>query len=135
VGVGFALALFSPSEASAKFVLITSGETITHIGDVTPQTKMGPAGVKVGYKYNYYGVFWIDLWTSGGTYCVYEDKKYGPISSAEAAQLLGKSESDLSSPFLYRFPLGWLILGPLILIAAMVKIASLTSGRSNESEA
>jgi hypothetical protein len=129
-GAVCALALLSPSAASAKIVLITTGETITHVGDITPtpQMKPGTANIKVGYKYNYYGLFWIDMWTSGGAYCVYEGKQYNPISEAEAAQLLGKSESELSAPFLYRVPLGWLILGPILLLAVIGKVVS--RGRS-----
>ena len=69
---------------------------------------------QVGYKYGYWGVFWIDLWTHDGTYCLYEGDRYKPIEPAEAARLLGKSEGELSKPFLYRVPLGWFLFPPLL---------------------
>src|SRR5262245_22464224 len=112
-----ALALLSPTTASAKgIVIVTWGETITPAGTATAQVKHSHASRNVGYKWGYFGVFWIDLWTHEGTYCVYSGDRYSPISSAEAARLLGKNESDLTTPFLYRWPLGWLIIGPLIVL-------------------
>jgi hypothetical protein len=116
-----ALALLSPAVASAKgFVLVTWGETITRIGTASAQAKQAHVSSNVGYKYRYFGVFWVDLWTHGGTYCVYDGKLYEPISSAEAARLLGKSESELGAPFFYHVPLGWMIFGPLIVIGIIV---------------
>lgn len=111
----------SPGQASAKrgIVLITTGETITHVGDVSGSSKL-PANVnKVGYRYNYYGIFWIDFWTSDGTYCVYEGEQSRSITPSEAALLLGKKESDLSRPFLYRYPLGLLIVGGLAVLGIL----------------
>ena len=58
----------------------------------------------------------------GGEYCVYEDQRYRVITLAEAAQLLGKSESQLGKPFLYRIPLGWLIFGPIFGLAIFASV-------------
>jgi hypothetical protein len=116
-----AYALFSPSTArAAGVILVTWGETITHVGDPSPEAKRVLGSRKIGYKYGYWGIFWADLWTHGGTYCVYEGKRYGAISPAEAAQLLGKSEGEVSAPFLYHVPLGWLILGPLVVVGCLL---------------
>jgi hypothetical protein len=113
-GAVVASALLAPAEAGAKIILITHGDTITHLGAANDRGKKFPPSVRVGYKHSYYGLFWIDFWTSDGTYCVYEGDRFAPISAAEAAELLGKREGDLSPPFLYQVPLGWLIFGPLI---------------------
>jgi hypothetical protein len=131
-GILVAYAVLSPSTASAKgIVLITWGETISHVGDVSSPNNQDPGPIKIGYKSSYFGVFWIDLWTWGGTYCVYDGKRYGPLQPAEAARLLGKQESDLSTPFLYRFPLGLLILGPLIVLG-IIFAAVEKKGSGNE---
>jgi hypothetical protein len=134
-----ACAVLAPAQAHARgIILITWGETISHTGTASAPANFlggkdgpGPQGaepapgfpVKVGYRWHYFGIFWIDLWTWGGEYCIYEGKRYHPLRPAEAAQLLGKSESELTRPFLYRFPLGLLLLGPiiglLILLGAM----------------
>ena len=82
----------------------------------------------MGYKYGYFGVFWIDLWTWGGEYCVYEGNRYRPIQPAEAALLVGKQQRELSTPPGYRFPLGWLILGPLIVIWIIATLGSQRAG-------
>jgi hypothetical protein len=130
VGCLAAFVLLSPAQASAKgIILITWGETISHVGNTSPQADPTHGSRQVGFKYGYFGVFWIDLWTHGGTYCVYEGKRYNPISSAEAARLLGKTESELSTPFLYRIPLGWLIIGPLIVLGII--LAALDKGQGD----
>ncbi len=112
-----ACAFLSPSQARAGAVLVTWGDTISHLGDVSPEHRHVAGAAKVGYKSSYWGVFWIDLWTWGGTYCVYEEKRYRPVNRAEAARLTGKPESALAAPFLYHVPLGWLIFGPLFALA------------------
>src|SRR5262249_39837892 len=70
----------------------------------------------VGFKYSYFGVFWLDLWTWGGEYCLYEGDNYSPIPLAMAAGLTGKSEDELTKPFLYRYPLGLLIIAGCVLV-------------------
>jgi hypothetical protein len=120
-GAVFALALLSPAGASAKgIVFITWGDTITHVGNATNPAKLPTT--QVGYKYGHFGIFWIDLCTYSGTFCVYEGNRYNPITRAEAAQLLGMNETDLATPFLYRVPLGWMILGPVIAIWIVVAL-------------
>jgi hypothetical protein len=127
IGALLAWALFSPSKASARgLILVTYGDSIKHLGNAAPQGQPMAGVHQVGYKFGYFGVFWIDLWTYGGTYCVYQGKKYNPISRGEAARLLGKNESELGAPFLYTVPLGWLILGPLIVL--WIVCALLTRG-------
>jgi hypothetical protein len=120
-----ACALFAPSEVSAKIALFTSGESIIPIGTA----KEGPPDMRqIGFKYNYGGLFWIDFWTWDGTYCIYQDKRYKPITEAEAAQLLGKPTSALSKPFQYRVPLGLLILG--VFLICMAALGALGMRRS-----
>jgi hypothetical protein len=114
VGGLIAYALFCPTGAHAGGIVITSGEHITPIGDAAPSAKPMLGSAQVGYKYGYWGVFWIDLWTHGGTYCVFEGDRYKPISAANAAELLGKRESEIGPPLLYTVPLGWMLIVPVI---------------------
>jgi hypothetical protein len=130
-GVLVACALFSPVQASARgFVLVTWGDTIKHVGDAEHEAEGGRRTIRVGFKYGYWGVFWLDLWTHGGTYCVYEGKRFSPLQPHEAARLLGKDESELGKPFLYCVPLGWLIFGPLIVVGILG--AALSRGGGDE---
>jgi hypothetical protein len=109
--------LLSAGEASAgNGIVITSGVTISHVGDVPHAKRPEQYVTKVGYKYSYYGVFWIDIWTSDGTYCVYDGDKFDPIDAATAAYLLDTSEGSLSRPFLYICPPGWLLIGGLVAV-------------------
>jgi hypothetical protein len=112
--------LLSASEADAC-VVITWGDTINHVGNVPPQNRQNLGATKVGYKYSYFGVFWLDLWTWDGTYCIYDENRYRPIQPENAARLIGMKQSDLSAPLLYHVPLGWFILGPLILLGIITR--------------
>lgn len=115
-----ACAFLSPSEAKAFFV--TWGETISHVADVPAQNRQRGAADKVGYKFYYWGVLWLDLWTSDGTFCLYEGKQYRPISQADAARFLGKPAGELHKPLLYRVPLGWLVFGPLLALGTLAHV-------------
>src|SRR4051794_32452726 len=105
VGVVVAWPLLSAGEATAKgrgFVLVTWGDSVFDLGDVPASSRFVVGADKVGYKYHYVGVFWVDFWTSEGEYCVYQGDRYRTVPLAEAARILGKSEGSLATPFLYR---------------------------------
>ncbi|MFO0848496.1 MAG: hypothetical protein U0871_08065 [Gemmataceae bacterium] len=120
--VAVACALLSAGDATAGLVLITRGDRVVHLGDVSPQMRAEYKVSRVGYKYSYVGVFWVDLWTFEGTYCVYDADRYGPIEPAAAAFLLGRSDDVPARPFFYLCPLGWLILGPVAGVWAAVAV-------------
>lgn len=73
---------------------------------------------EVCYKYEYGGVFWIDFWTWDGEYCLQAGGKHYIIPGSLAAELLGR-DSPPSRPFLYKFPLGLLILGGVVLFGVV----------------
>ena len=112
-----AFVVLTAGESGAKgLILFTWGETISPVGDVSP-SKRNEVGVdKVGFKYAYHGMFWLDFWRSDGTYCVYEGDKYVAIEPAMAAMFLGKKEDELSRPFFYHVPPGLLVAGPILLL-------------------
>jgi len=105
---------------------VSWGETISHVGVGGHAAWLIGRSQDIGYKYSYFAILGLDLWCWGGTYCVYgksEDvsshgwqTKYVPISPAQVAQLLGKAEHELQTPFCYRFPLGLLIFPSLVVI-------------------
>jgi hypothetical protein len=130
---GLALAviiLFScPSPVQAKgLVLITWGETIKHVEDVPVQPKgklpqgLGlPGGnLAVGFHYSYFGIFWLDLWTWGGKFCLYQGQNYLPLQPNEIAEILGKSEDQLSKPWYYTFPPGLMIIVGIVGLCIVV---------------
>ena len=84
-----------PSKAEAKgLLLITYGDSIKHMADVPAEAKeaitkdLGP-DVAIGYKYSYAGLFWLDIWTWGGEYCLFKDKTFWSLKPEQAAQLMG----------------------------------------------
>jgi hypothetical protein len=136
-----ALLWLVPARAEAGgVVLITRGDTIANLGEIVSAQKAKieaetAPGVKVGYVYNYFGLFWLDLWTWGGRYCVYKDKNFWDVSPAEAASFLGTEEGKLGKPFLYRFPPLLYILGIVAIGAGVVKLRSKGEGGEGEKSA
>jgi hypothetical protein len=98
------------------------GDAIAHVGDGGHAAWMIGQSQDVGYKYSHVALLGLNLWVWDGTYCVYQryERKYVSISSAQAAQLLGKREEDLQPPFEYRCPLGLFIFGPFLVLGAVV---------------
>ena len=150
-GAAAALAcvFLAPSEAGAKIMLITTGDTVTVLGKVqvqlppkpetppagkpkgksgkgqpaeSPDMGLDMAGLEVVYHWSYGGLFWIDFWTWGGEYCVMIGDKQAVVIPPElAAKLLGRTDPP-SRPFLYKFPLGLLILGGIAVLAVIGKV-------------
>jgi len=107
-----ALAAAPPRADAAKLMLITHGDQIRELTPA-PGAAAAAGGLKVGHVCSYGGLFWVDFWTWGGQYCVFNPagpKECQVVPPAVAAGLLGVSEGDLPTPFFYRYPLVLLIL-------------------------
>ena len=98
------------------------GDAIAYVGDGGHAAWMIGQSQDVGYKYSHVALLGLNLWAWDGTYCVYQryEKKYVPISQAQAAQLLGKAQGDLRPPFEYRCPLGLFIFGPFLVLGTFL---------------
>jgi hypothetical protein len=123
--------LAAPSAAEAKgLVIISRGDTIVELGAIKEAAPIKPApglpklpDLKVGYKYSYAGIFWLDIWTWDGEYCLFENKDYMPIDAETAAKMLGVATGDLKVPFWYRYPsLLWIL---ILLVGGFVLLAIL----------
>ena len=75
----------------------------------------------MGYKYYRFHVYWCDLWTGSGEYCIYDADGHEPLGSdpAEAARKLGIPESSLHRPIFYLFPFGWVLIGGFVLVSTI----------------
>ncbi len=122
---------FAPREAEAKVpFLITYGDSISQLGPLPADKKeilekVTEPGAAVGYKYSYFGLFFLDLWTWGGEYCLFREKSFWSLKPEQAAELLGVPADKLPKPFFYRFPslLSLLVLGiiGMIILGRFVK--------------
>lgn len=121
--------LLTPATSSAAKIpmVFTYGEHIGHLGYVTnansalltsaAKAQRTTAMTQVGYKYSYAGVFWISFANWSGDYCLYDGTRYVPVTREQAAILMGAD--SVSPPFLYRVPLGWILVGgPVLLFVA-----------------
>jgi hypothetical protein len=122
VRVGALALVFFLLPARASAFVATSGDTIKPHGTIQKQFEGTVPSRLVGFKYSYWGILWVDFWTYEGTWCLYKDKMYWPLTPAQAAELLGVSESALQPPFWYQFPPGLPIAGVIIVIALIVKL-------------
>jgi hypothetical protein len=140
LGLAITSLLLAQSTADAKIILITRGDTISHIGSIAPAQKLPdrtppgmPGNLSVGYKWSYFGLFWMDIWTWGGEYCLYEGKNFAPLTPEQAATLMGTTPDQLSRPFWYRFPLMLFLLGlGLALFLLMAILGGISEGRSKK---
>jgi hypothetical protein len=134
VACSMVLASASPAEARRGFVLITHGESVKHIADIPSETKplvrqLTGRDVQAGYYYKSFGIFWLDLWTWGGQYCLYADNDCWELTRDELAELLGKDKSELGKPLFYRFPPGLMI---IIAGVALITVLSLRGKRKQK---
>lgn len=114
------LALASPARAMALrgFVIFGGGETIAHYaaadlsGDPELAAEVAFDDPALGYKYEYFSLFFLDLWTGGGEIVLYDQSsdRYVPLSDQSLLELTGRTPDSFGTPFLYRVPLGWLLL-------------------------
>ena len=113
--------LFAPRTSEGKgLILITHGDDISHIADIPPQIidsvkqSTGATNPAIGYKYGEFGIFFLNIWTWGGEYVVYENDTYWDLGAEGAAQMLGVGVGDLPKPMTYTFPPGLVIIILLI---------------------
>jgi hypothetical protein len=117
-----AMTMFKPAQAEAKgFILITYGDDISKVADI-PAAQMegvkqatGAANPAIGYKYNQFGVFFLNVWTWDGDYVLYENDTYWDLGAAGAAQLLGIPADQLKKPLGYKIPPGLILILVLII--------------------
>jgi hypothetical protein len=114
--LALATAALSAQEAQAKgLMIITYGEAVMHYADLAPdvrQTLKDETGheLQVGYLYSNFGVFWLDLWTWGGEYVLYEGDDVLRLAPEEIAEMMKTTPDQLGKPLLYTFPLGLVVL-------------------------
>lgn len=129
--LAFAALLLGAGQAQAKRVpkLYTFGPANSEVGPVKAGTLAAqPAEVRtpfealgvdtVGFHYQHFGLFWLDIWSWSGRYTVYNkmhDVPY-PVTNAQAAALLGIKESELKKPLSYHIPWGLVIIVALALL-------------------
>ena len=98
-------------------VIINTGDDILHIRDLPKADALvladDPSSEtlgdrtffgKLGYRYERFGVFWMDIWRWDGEFVLYEGDTYVPLSD-EMVEALGGA----SVPWRYRLPDGLLI--------------------------
>jgi hypothetical protein len=116
IAVVVVVGLGGPAEArrGGGAVLINTGDDILHLRDLPsadtaafaddPSTE-AVVFSKLGYRYERFGVFFMDIWRWDGEFVLYSGDTYAPIDG-EMLDLVGGA----SVPWRYRLPEGLLIL-------------------------
>ena len=127
----FAAVVIGAGEAQAKRVpkLYTFGPANSEIGPIKKEAlKALPAEMRtqlealrvdtVGFHYQHFGLFWLDIWSWGGRWTVYNkmNEMYLEATPSEAAEFLGIRESELKKPLSYHLPWGLVIIIGLALL-------------------
>jgi hypothetical protein len=105
-----------PSNVEAGGLLVYNhGEDIVEIGNVVEEEKSAVQeatgkDVAVGYIHNAFGLFWLNIWTWDGRFCLYTGDQYWEIEPEQAAMLLNVPVDSLQKPLFYRFPPGLIVL-------------------------
>ncbi len=111
--------------AEAAIILWGQGDSITKIKETSPETKKRlvmmsriirarsgkviPTDYKIGYKYSYFSLFFMNMWTWKGSFVLYRKRRYISLTP-KRAKIYKIKLSSLSKPFGYRYPLGLLVL-------------------------
>lgn len=114
----FVLLLLLSGCGRGGFIAVGAGETLDHLASFDVQTRerlqaeIGFTEPAVGLKYEYFSLFFLKVWTWEGDVVIYEEGEdtYIDVTPDELREYTGRSSDDFSRPFLYRFPLGQLVL-------------------------
>ncbi|HEY8432585.1 MAG TPA: hypothetical protein VIL20_29645 [Sandaracinaceae bacterium] len=103
-----------------------AGETISHLadalsGDPELAASSGFADPAIGYEYEYFSLFFLDLWTAGGQLVLHDEAsdRYVPFEDEVLRELTGRTADPLGVPFLHRAPLGWIVIGLVLAVAGV----------------
>jgi len=114
--LALAAVTLSAEDVQAKgIMIITHGEAVMHYADLDVEARQALKDetgheLQVGYLYSNFGVFWLDLWTWGGEYCLYEGDDVLRLTPEQVAEVMKTTPDKLGTPLLYKFPLGLVIL-------------------------
>src|SRR5262249_18267668 len=86
----------------------------------------------VGFAYRRFHIFFCDLWTWDGRYVLYENKRYWVLQPEGVQMVFGKPEGKVGKPFLYRFPLGLLILAGVAAFSGLLSLWKTDADRAKQ---
>lgn len=119
------LAAFASAACGSSTVRLTALPTPASALAVTTQSDSPSPFTHVAYQYSNINVLGIDLWTWNGTYCLvarepdWRVQRSRPLAADELAALIHPVPVP-AVPFLYRVPLGLLILGFVLTVGTPV---------------
>ena len=125
------LLLFSP-QLEAK-LLITYGDDIVKVAELPADMKQqaSVADMCIAYKYGQFGLFWMQIWTWSGEFCLYSESQntYWTLEEKQIKMLNEAVPGGLKVPSSYSYPPG------LFVVIALVAILIFIGSKSSNDEA
>lgn len=126
----FVALLAPPSSAYARrgLVIVGAGDTIGHLvdadlsGDPELAASLDFDEPAIGYRYEYVSFFFLDVWTGSGQIVLFDQAsdRYVPLNDAQVEDLTGRTADSFGKPFLYRVPLGLVVIAAIVGFGAFV---------------
>ena len=127
------LLLFSP-QLEAK-MLITYGDDIVKVAELPADMKQADvADMCIGYKYGQFGVFWMQIWTWSGEFCLYSESKntYWTLEEKQIKMLNEAVPGGLKVPSSYSYPPGLFVIIAIIVVLVFIGSKNSDDGPSEE---
>ena len=125
------LCALAPSAAEAKgLVIINTGDDVMEIGDVKAEARAEveastEPGVKVGVRYDRFGIFWIDFFRWNSSFVLFHGNTFWEVPEADLAEV---SAVPLKKPFTATVPPGLIGLAIALIIFILVKVIGRKKG-------
>jgi hypothetical protein len=107
------IAIRAPAPAAAGPLVVTGGEDVIHLRRLSAEAQaVFGEGTSLGYRYDAFGLFGLDLWRWDGEVVLYRGRTiYTDVAPAEIAELAGVGSLDrVRAPLGYHLPPGLALL-------------------------
>ena len=128
---------FINSERNAEargLMIVNTGLDVTHVSELNDAAKAELVAeaqdMKIGYAYERFGVFWLDIWRWDGQFVFYKGDE---LFEEEEETIAAAAAGPLSRPISYRLPPGlWVLVGGAIIFGLFTVFGKGKEGEQND---
>ncbi len=111
-------------------IIYGHGEEIAHVADLGPEAQAKAKSelggeVAIGWLYQRFHIFWMDLWTWGGEHVLYAGNECWSMEEADWLDVVGADyQAQLATPWTYYAPPGLLIVACFLILSVATKLCT-----------